>query len=77
MTIADAIKQLQNHAPDTHCAFALWTPQDVYDMAEQKKATLTFDEANDVLDAVHHHQDASIGINWNVLDCHMPAKGQP
>jgi len=46
-----------------------WNTEDVIEQAKPEK--LTEDEAWEVLQATEHRHDASIGINWDVLQCHI------
>jgi len=48
--------------------FAIWQTDDVFAVAKQRGATLTVDEARDVLVRIDHHHDANFGINWGVLE---------
>lgn len=44
----------------------IWSAEDVLSI----RPDLTPDQALDVLQRVDHKHDATIGINWDVLDCH-------
>lgn len=69
MTIADAIKRLQDYPPGDPCAFALWTSGDV--KGQPHGGSLNKAEVAEVQDAQDRSQDASIGINWDTLDEHI------
>jgi len=45
----------------------VWKIEDV----QHLDSTLTDDEARDVLSKVHESKDASVGINWDVLQVHI------
>ena len=64
-TIGELKKHLASYRDSTHCAYALWLPDDVRSLKGGKK--LKKDEVDRVLDDTHHHHDATIGINWDVL----------
>ena len=44
----------------------VWSVADVLDISPD----LTHDQALDVLHRVDRKHDATIGINWDVIDCH-------
>jgi len=44
----------------------IWSVADVLEL----RPDLTPDQALDVLHQVDHKHDATIGVNWDVLDCH-------
>ena len=48
-----------------------WCIEDVIQSAKQRNIKLTKKEASDVLSLAEHRHDASIGINWDVLDYHI------
>lgn len=70
-TIADHIKQLRSYPPEMHAAMDLWLPQDVLDQAEANDVVITEEQADDIIDQVDHNKDATIGINWDVLDYYI------
>lgn len=68
MIIKTAIEHLQSYPPQTPCAIALWLPSDVKSRAEERRIKLTEKQIDYVLYYIEQKQDASIGINWDVLD---------
>ena len=46
----------------------IWGIDDVHNVADQE---LSDDEAREVLDRAERYHDASIGINWDVLDVYV------
>jgi hypothetical protein len=48
-----------------------WCVEDVLCVAKDRKVKLTKKQARKILADIDHHHDASIGINWDVIDCHI------
>jgi hypothetical protein len=48
-----------------------WTSEDVADRARERGTDLTEEEAQEVLATAIGRHDASVGINWDVLDAHI------
>lgn len=47
----------------------IWTVNDIIDYASEILDTeLTLDEAREILSDMHRKHDASIGINWDVVE---------
>jgi hypothetical protein len=65
------VKELQNflkdHDPDQVIAWDLWVADDALDWND----TLTQEEAESVIEKMHHGKDASIGFSWDVLDVYV------
>lgn len=51
--------------------FIVWSVVDVIDKAKSMEVTLTQYEAEKILYNVEKYHDASIGINWDVIGCHI------
>ena len=49
----------------------IWGVEDVQDLAENEGIELTKEEARDILRTALRRHDASIGINWTVLEVHI------
>ena len=50
----------------------VWCPEDVMDMNPgPRKRKITRRQAIEILNAAEDNHDACIGINWDVLDCHI------
>jgi len=45
-----------------------WTIEDVHQAAENLEVTLDADQANQVLDMMEARFDASIGMNWELVE---------
>jgi hypothetical protein len=51
--------------------FIVWSVIDVIDKAKNMDVVLTQYEAEKILYNVQKYHDASIGINWDVIGCHI------
>lgn len=52
-----------------HVAVAIWCREDVIERAKVQGIQLGEKAADDILDYLDRKQDASLGINWDTLDC--------
>jgi hypothetical protein len=64
----------QHHKSNDVIAVAVWTVQDVLDRAKELHTRITKSEAEEILEAVHHRQYASGGINWDMIDAGIGTK---
>ena len=71
MNKEDALKYLQELPADSPCVVEIWSVDDIQMQAEQMDIELTDEQAQHVLDAVDHRFDACMGINWDVIACHI------
>lgn len=71
--VKDIIKRLQDyHKPDDIVATSIWNPDDVIDRAKDTEEPIpTQEEAEQIIENIDHQHDANIGINWEVIDCHL------
>mgnify|MGYP003969569103 CR=1 FL=1 len=69
--VKDLIERLQAKDPEEEIAVAIWHIDDVKDTAEENDITLTDEQATTVIRNVDHQHDACIGINWEVIQCHI------
>lgn len=73
-TVKSLIEMLQrNHYPDEVIAAQIWHTEDVLDQAKNRDPVvkLTKADAEQILEDLDRHQDASLGISWDTLDCHI------
>ena len=49
----------------------IWSTEDVLHQAKEKGVKLTEDEANEILLHMERKHDATIGISWETIDCHL------
>jgi hypothetical protein len=61
---------IQSFNPNEDVA-AIWSILDVQYQAKERDLELTDIEAKDILDDMYHNHDATIGINWDVIDCYL------
>ena len=69
-TVGQLKRILADRTDDEHIAYDLWFAADVEDFVAAEMshaAALTRTEANAVLDAMHRHRDACIGLNWDTV----------
>ena len=63
MLMKQLIKHLQEYPPNRHVAAIIWMPDDVKEVAPDLNAK----QRNQVIDAVEHGKDCTIGITWETL----------
>lgn len=68
------VKELIDHLnrmydPDDHIAAPLWTIGDIEVIASA--AGLSTEDMNEIIDTANHQHEASVGINWDVLENHV------
>jgi hypothetical protein len=73
MTIAQLIKHLEQYNPDDVIAYDLWTVDDVLHEGNHHDdyPDVTQEQAEEVLGRMERHKDATIGMNWDVLNYHL------
>jgi hypothetical protein len=72
MKIGDLIERLKQYDDQTPCAYSLWLPHDIRDAGELRgENPLTESDIEEILDSVQRQQDASIGINHDVIEAHI------
>ena len=52
-----------------------WHIDDVLSQAKEKGINITEQQAIEILQNIKRNHDASIGINWDVIDCHLDMLG--
>lgn len=60
-----------NLEDDAEFAFDLWQVEDVEGRAKELGVELTKEESAKVINNMHLKRDASIGLNWAVMDVHI------
>lgn len=66
-TVEEAMKRLEGITG--HVAIAIWSREDVIEVATNKGLDCTPEKADDLLDYIDGHQDCELGITWLTLDC--------
>jgi len=49
-------------------AISIWTVNDIIDRAKQRNKRISKHKAMEILEELEHDFNASIGINWDVID---------
>jgi len=49
----------------------IWCYEDVLMLAKMRDITLNKKQACEILAEVERKHDATIGVNWDVIDCHI------
>jgi len=49
----------------------VWHVDDILNRAKDKGTDLSKDKALTILHEIKDNHDATIGINWDVIDCHL------
>jgi len=52
-----------------------WHIDDVFCRAKEKGINITEEQAIEILQNIKHNHDATIGVNWDVIDCHLDMLG--
>ena len=72
MKVKDFITHLQQYyPPEEKILCIVWQVDDVLYRADELGIEITEEEAEEILNVMNHHHDACIGINWDVIDCHL------
>ena len=68
-TVQERIEELQkNYKPNDHVAVAIWSIEDVITRAKERKISVTKKQAENILDDIEDHHEATLGINWDTID---------
>lgn len=79
MKVSELIEILQrDYRPDESVAYSLWTAEDVRSVLAEIGKPLDEATIGRILEELHDSQDASIGMNWQVLEqmCRWYIRGQ-
>lgn len=71
MTVKELIKHLETYNPDDVIAYDLWSVDDVMHEGNHDYPDVTRAQAEEVLGRMERHKDATIGMNWDVLNYHL------
>ena len=69
MTIKELKEHIELYDDNMPCAYALWQPDDVKEIAGEEEVELSDEEIGEILDDIHSHQSAEFGISWESLRC--------
>jgi hypothetical protein len=53
---------------EAELATSTWTVEDVKTRAYERNIQVSDEQAHEILRDIDHHQDASVGINWDTID---------
>lgn len=67
MKVKDVIARLQRMNQEDTVCMPMWSTVDVLN----RDSSLTEKQAEDILDEMDRKHDASIGINWDVIDTYI------
>ena len=71
-TIKEVIKSLKGWKnQDAHIATSIWHVDDVITRAEEREQEIMHKEAEEIIQKMDHYHDATIGINWDVIDHYL------
>ena len=65
------VKAVREKLNSGEIIFSEWSYKDVLIKAEEMSTTLTKEQAMEILSNVEHKHDASLGINWDVIQAHI------
>lgn len=49
----------------------VWGVEDIVDRAKDLGKRISKNKAHEILEEIHHHHDATLGINWDVIDTYL------
>lgn len=73
-TVRELIEMLgKTYDLDEHVATSIWSAVDVKAQIKdyKREISLTDAEINEIIEAMDHGHNACVGINWDVIDCHI------
>jgi Co/Zn/Cd efflux system component len=70
-SIKEAIEHLQSHNLDDIVAYSIWQVEDVQRQAKEDAVVISEEEAKEVLERIHRHMDAAVGISWTTISCYL------
>lgn len=73
MTVKELIKHLESYDQDAIIAYDIWQVDDVIHEGNHHAdyPEVTQEQAEEVLLRMEHNKDASVGMNWDVLNYHL------
>ena len=67
----DQVKRYEEEFKSGDAIAVVWLLDDVICTAEEMGYTLTEEQARDILAEISHRHDATIGINWEVIQSYI------
>lgn len=65
------IKHLQSFDPEVSIAYDIWQVADVIDRCKERGLKINEEQAEEVIEGMNSRKDATIGLNWDVMDAHI------
>jgi len=71
-TVGQMIEDLKRrYKPEEKIAGVIWGVDDVLECAEDRGYECSTEQAEEVVYLLSKRHDCNIGINWDVIDCHL------
>ena len=75
-TVKETIEHLQQYyKSEDVIAYDLWQVDDVKAKAHEMRKRVTKKQAQEMLEEIHHHADATIGITWDTIENEIESFG--
>lgn len=71
-TRKDAIEHIQSYnKPNEHICLIIWSVDDILFRAHERGVKVSQSEAEDIIDEMEDKHDATMGLNWDTIDCYL------
>jgi hypothetical protein len=75
-TVKEVIERLSTlYNPEEVIAVPIWCVDDVREQAEEMGINLSREKAEEIVERIDQKHDATIGINWDVINFHIQDAG--
>ena len=61
----------QHNQQDKNSIFIFWHISDIFNQAKERNIRISLEDARNMLQEIKDNHDATIGINWNVIDTYL------
>ena len=65
------IKSLKEDFINGDAIAVIWTTEDVFTESENIDTEISEEEAQEILEILYQYYDASMGISWSTISCHI------
>lgn len=69
--VKEIVDWLKTYNQEEHIAVAVWSVDDVLIRAKERNIKISRSQAEEIIERIHSGHDASIGINWDVIDVYL------
>jgi hypothetical protein len=69
--VKEIVDWLKTYNQEEHIAVAVWSVDDVLVRARERDIKISRAQAEKIIERIHTGHDASIGINWDVIDAYL------